>query len=197
MRNRAPAAAAGFTYTTRRGKHYYLHTGPKRGGGVQHFLSTKAEGPLAAALPEGFEIYETVNGLAFLRRQRISAIHDTEVACVRRELATYRGPSLYEIEVADEMIVIHEADVALGDSSAFAALRPAFVHLAVARCDAHFMPMMRFVLVDKARRWFSPERFCFRGSVDDWISIGGAAMIAPLALKFIPHLGRESFYELF
>jgi hypothetical protein len=26
-------------HTSRTGKQYYLHTGPKRGGGVQHFFS--------------------------------------------------------------------------------------------------------------------------------------------------------------
>src|SRR5258708_7298666 len=51
-----------FTHTTRRGKTYYLHTGPKRGGGIQHFVSTDAEGALVDSLPAGFEIYETPNG---------------------------------------------------------------------------------------------------------------------------------------
>ena len=35
------------TYHSRTGKIYYLHSGPKRGGGVQHFFSTKADGRLA------------------------------------------------------------------------------------------------------------------------------------------------------
>src|SRR5438105_2128905 len=51
-----------FTYTTRRGKTYYLHTGPKRGGGVQHYVSTQPADPAADSLPEGFEVYETPNG---------------------------------------------------------------------------------------------------------------------------------------
>ena len=43
---------------------------------------------------------------------------------------------------------------------------------------------------------FAPERYCFRGSVDDWISIGDADKLQRLAEKCIKHLGRESFYEV-
>ena len=186
-----------FIHTTRRGTAYYLHTGPKRGGGVQHFLSTKKKGTLAAALPEGFEIYETVNGLAFLRRKRPSAIRDEELAVVRGELAKHRGPMLHEIEVTGGVIVIHEAEGAQDHWRALGALRPGIDLAALTRQFAQFMPVMRFALHDEERRLFAPERYCFRGSVDDWISIGETAAITALARKFIPHLGKDTFYELY
>src|SRR5438552_12517372 len=59
-----------FAYTTRRGKTYYLHTGPKRGGGIQHYVSTDPKGSVADAIPEGCEIYETPNGQVYLRRKK-------------------------------------------------------------------------------------------------------------------------------
>ena len=40
-----------------------------------------------------------------------------------------------------------------------------------ARRSASYQAVMRFVLVDWEKRLFSVERFCFRGSVEDWISI--------------------------
>lgn len=57
------------THTSRTGKNYYLHTGPKRGGGVQFSFSTKSDGNLADRLPDGFEVYESVNGQVYLRRE--------------------------------------------------------------------------------------------------------------------------------
>lgn len=160
-------------------------------------MSTKSKGTLATVLPEGFEIYETVNGLAFLRRRKPSAIRDGELACVRGELAKKRGNMLYEIEVTGEVVVIHEAEGRRDDLwRALGALRPGVDLAALNRQFAQFIPVMRFVLSDKERRLFAPERFCFRGSVDDWISIGEPASIAALAKKFIPHLGQESIYEL-
>jgi hypothetical protein len=47
------------------------------------------------------------------------------------------------------------------------------------------------------RRLFAPERYCFRGSVEDWISIGPPDSVAKLAAKHLKHLGQDSFYELF
>ncbi len=63
---------------------------------------------------------------------------------------------------------------------------------------AVFTPMFRFVLVDPEQRLFVAERFCFRGSVDDWIGLrqGGPAPLKDLLGKYVKHFGEESFYEL-
>ncbi len=50
---------------------------------------------------------------------------------------------------------------------------------------------------DRETRAFATERFCFRGSVDDWIHIGGPGPLAEQVEKYVKHLGRESMYELF
>jgi hypothetical protein len=68
-------------HTSRTGKTYYLHTGQKRGGGIQYFFSTKRTGALAERVPDGFEIYESVRGQVFLRRTVPKLIHDEETAC--------------------------------------------------------------------------------------------------------------------
>jgi len=59
------------TQMSRQGKNYYLHTGPKRGGGVQYFFSTKSKGSLAERVPDGFEVYESIRGQVFLRRIQV------------------------------------------------------------------------------------------------------------------------------
>ena len=75
-----------FTYTTRRGKTYYLHTGPKRGGGIQHYVSTDPKGPLADAIPEDFEINETPNGQVYLRKTKPTLIQPAELELAKWEL---------------------------------------------------------------------------------------------------------------
>ena len=62
---------------------------------------------------------------------------------------------------------------------------------------ASYMAMLRFTLIDRKTRVFVAERFCFRGSVDDWIPIAGPGTLAAHVRRFVKHLGRESFYELF
>ena len=67
---------------------------------------------------------------------------------------------------------------------------------AIAEPFANYQAVLRFILIDDERRLFEPERFCFRGSIDGWISIGSAGSIEKLAAKYLKHLGRESIYEL-
>jgi len=63
---------------------------------------------------------------------------------------------------------------------------------------ATYTAMLRFVLADQEGRLFLAERFCFRGAVDDWIDIGGPPQELPRVIgKFMKHLGRDSFFELF
>lgn len=66
------------------------------------------------------------------------------------------------------------------------------------RQSAYYQGMMRFVLVNEQKRLFSAERYCFRGSIEDWIPISmDAAPLSAHLKKFLRHLGSESFFELF
>jgi hypothetical protein len=59
-----------------------------------------------------------------------------------------------------------------------------------------YSTMLRFTLVDAGRRLFDAERWCFRGSIDDWIEPGGPKPLDALLKTYVPHLGQESFFEL-
>ena len=183
-------------HRSRTGKTYYLHTGPKRGGGVQHFVSTKSHGTLAESMPDGFEIYESVNGRVYLRRAQPKLVRDEELDALRRRLATPRAGHRYQVEACGITITIHESDNDFGFLGEFAP------HLAPQERDRiaeqfyRYQPVLRFILVDPERRRFAPERYCFRGSVDDWISIGPPKTLEELVTRYFKHLGHDSFYEL-
>jgi hypothetical protein len=188
----------GYTFMTRRGKVYYLHTGPKRGGGIQYFVSTEPEGPTAEAVPEGFEIYETPNGQVYLRRAKPSLIEAAELALINSALnkrATIQHR--YLAETTNDRIVIHEGDTGIDHLRKINMrfLEEGLQDYAVR--NAHYMPVMRFTLKDRGKRLFAPERFCWRGSVDDWIPIGEAGRLEKLISKYFKHLGNDSFYDMF
>ena len=187
-----------FTYTTRRGRTYYLHTGPKRGGGIQHYISTDPAGPVADSLPEGFEVYETPNGQVYLRKKKPALIQSAEMALVEKGLQKRQtSQHSYLAEASGDKIVIHEGDTHIDT------LREINMRFSArgleqwAVRNANYMPVMRFVLKDQVRRLFAPERYCFRGSVEDWISIGDPAQLGRLTARFLKHLGKDSIYELY
>jgi hypothetical protein len=183
---------------TRRGKTYYLHTGPKRGGGIQHYISTDPKGPLADAIPDGFEIYETPNGQVYLRKKKPALIQPAELALVEKELQKCQtSKHCYLAEVSGGKIIIHQGETRID------ALREINMRFSArgledwAVRNVDYMPMMRFVLYDKAQRVFLPERYCFRGSVEGWISIGEPDQLKKLLAKFLKHLAEESLFELY
>ncbi len=187
-----------FAYTTRRGKTYYLHTGPKRGGGTQHYVSTDPDGPVAESVPDGFEIYETPNGQVYLRKTKPALIRPDELALVNAELNKRQTSQCsYLADVRGKEIVVHEGDTHIET------LRAINIRFSESRVEeyaarnAQFTAIMRFVLIDKVTREFAPERFCFRGSVEDWISIGEPDQLSTLVTKFFKHLGRDSIYDLY
>lgn len=45
-------------------------------------------------------------------------------------------------------------------------------------------------------KYFELMRYCYRGSIDDWIQIDSDADLKKLAEKNLIHLGKESFYDL-
>ena len=101
------------------------------------------------------------------------------------------------MEVRGDVLTIHESTTNLADMAALGPrLKPGRLE-ELSRQFATFMPVMRFVLVDRERRHFAPERYCFRGSVEDWIPIGPPGTIASLAREYLKHLGKDSLYELF
>ncbi len=62
--------------------------------------------------------------------------------------------------------------------------------------NSGYSPMFRFTLIDEDERVFGAERWCFRGSIDDWIDLAGVASLKAIAELFLPYLGDEGFYEL-
>ena len=185
-------------HTSRTGKTYYLHAGVTKTGKPKYFFSMKQGGESVDTIPDGFEIYENVDGQVFLRTIPKQIILPNELALVETALREHGGTWKYRAEVKKDTIVVYESGTDVGGISEIAiqfGRRP--LSDAEKFRYAHYMAVLRFVLIDTKTREFVTERFCFRGSVDDWIHIGGPGTLADQVGKYIKHLGRESMYELF
>jgi hypothetical protein len=186
------------THTSRTGKIYFLHAGVTKTGKAKYFFSLKQDAEQVDAIPEGFEIYENVNGQVFLRRIQKQIITPEELALVEGALREQGEAWEYRTEIKKNAIWVYESGTDVGGISDLIATytgRP--MSTAEQLRHAHYMAVMRFVLTDKTARTFVTERYCFKGSVDDWIFVDGPAQLADQVGKYIQHLGRESFYELF
>ena len=188
----------GIEYTNRKGKTYYLHVGKTKKGNPRYHFAMEASGELLKEIPEGYEIYENPNAQVFLRKIVPKEILDEDMAILENELRAHAKPTKYIINTKAKAITIFWADQSsprMGELSSF---------FGMARMEeiyeksAYFNPIFRFTLVDPKERLFIAERFCFRGSIDNWVHLigGGPDSLQTLVDRYVRHLGEESFYEL-
>lgn len=188
------------THTNRKGHIYHLHQGTTKTGRPRYYFSKKAPDTAVETIPDGYEIYESPNGQVFLRRQRAQHITPDELALVEAGVKRYAAVSQYIIDVKEKAIVVYTADQDDDAISSLVALalpeRRQLLQDFLIR-NSNYTAMLRFVLADEEERTFAPERYCFLGGIDDWMFIGSPDKLANLARKYLPHLGQESFYELY
>jgi hypothetical protein len=188
------------SYVNRRGQTYYLHLGRDKAGGPMYYFSLKQEGAVADIIPPGMEIYEHPNGQVFVRRPPVTVINDDEVAIVEQEVARFSHLKCHAVDVRKDAITVYVPCQDMTELERFydewGGIDSLSVQEEIER-TVSLSPMMRFVLVDAEKRTFEAYRYCFLGSVDDWIHIGGSDTLSHLAGRYIKHLGRDSYYNLY
>ena len=188
------------TYVNRKGQTYYLHQGITKTGKPKYFLAQRSEGELVDSIPEGFEIYENPNAQVFLRRIRPKLITDAEIEIIRKGMEKY-CPQIqyYQMDVKEHVISIFLPDQDVDVLSELLTFSPKAKETSIQSLLNQFTtysPMLRFMLIDEKRRHFVTQRYCFLGSIDDWIKIGKPGKLASLVKTYVRHLGQESYYEL-
>lgn len=189
-------------YKNRSGKTYYLHMGKTKTGKPKYHFSLKQKGELSDEIPEGFEIYEhPANGRVFLRKELPRLITDFEKHIVEKELKKADPSKWYLVDIKGKEMTIFESNQDIDRLKAIFGPRtplndPSLMD-DILSMAVEYGPMMRFVLEDEKKRTFSVERYCFLGSIDDWIRIGGPGPLKKIAKKYVKHLGQDSFFELF
>jgi hypothetical protein len=189
------------THTNAKGQIFTLYQGTTKTGKPRYYFAMKSEGTLATAIPADYEIYENPNAQVFLRRIPPKIITDEERQVVEEGMRTYATVKDYKIDVKGNALLIYTAIQeidALADL--FKDLYPdptANVELmANLRKAVHYSPMLVFQLTDATRRTFQTQRYCFLGSVDDWIEIGKPGKLTNLVKRYVKHLGQDSYVEL-
>ena len=188
------------TYINRKGTTYYLCKGITKTGKPRDFFAREPKGEAIDAIPEGYQIEESVNGIVSLVKDRPKLIAPEETAVVEAALKRHPKGGNYRLGVKHNQIVVYERlgpDIESLNAifGIFGPLGPRAVE--TMERSAQYTPIMRFILDDPEKRDYHAERWCFRGSIDDWIYAGQSGKIETLARKLIPTLGTDNFFELY
>jgi hypothetical protein len=142
-----------------------------------------------------------------LRKKRPKIITDIEKHLVEKHVKQLMRSKRYRVDCKNDCITIYESDVDIGelknlfgDLLKHTPLRSGLtadeaMSTIVGAADQNYTAMLRFRLVDKERRTFVAERFCFRGAINDWIFLGGPDDLNKLAGRDIRLLGTDKFFD--
>jgi hypothetical protein len=191
------------SYTNRKGSTFFLCQGETKTGKVHYYFAREPKGKEINGMPPGYEISESVNGVVSLVKIRPRLIPAEEIALVEAALERHPDRDNYRVDVKHDQIVIYEGTGP--DVEEILAVfgknipRPAgAIEQLKAQMEQYrrFAPVMRFILSDPQTRTYSAERWCYSGSIDDWIIIGSPGKLGRLARKLISSLGTDAFFEL-
>jgi hypothetical protein len=197
-------------YTNRVGKTYYLREGTTKTGKPRYFFSSQqsGKGKAVRGIPEGYEIYEhPENAQVFLRKKRPRLITDIEEQFVRRLINRLERSKRYRVHSEGKCVTIYESNA---DTEELKGIFENILNRVPTKPDAktddamtalmniadrHYNPMLRFCLIDKEKRRFTAERFCSRGSFDDWIYLGDPDNYEKIVKKYVNILGTDEFFD--
>jgi hypothetical protein len=194
------------SYTNRKGITYTLYRGQTRTGKSRYYfgLPAHSQGEPVMEFPPGFTISESVNGVVSLVKDRPALIQPEEVEAVEAAVQQHPEAHRYRVAVKGNRIVVYEqigpdynelvSELHIPDLS-----RPGLAEQlrALEERHAHYTPVLRFILLDQARRQFAAQRMSSLAGIDDWLELHGqTGPVAKLARAFIPTLDTEQFYEL-
>jgi hypothetical protein len=190
----------GLEYINRRGERYFVLQGLTKSGKPKYYCARRASsGAPIDQLPKGYEIHERpADAIVMIRKVRVSRIQAFE----REQLAGWAGelaPVPVIVDLDGDHLIVYASDTdpgrvlrsLLGNSFSDDERRREWIVQ-----HSHFSPMLRFALVDEDERLYSVQRWCFLGSIDDWISLAAAMPLQSAAKSHLPHVGQESFFEL-
>jgi hypothetical protein len=191
------------TYTNRKGFTYFLNKGVTKTGKSRYYFARAQKGEPVDEIPAGYEVEESVNAVVSLVKSRPQVIRPEEAARVEAALKKHPKGRNYRVAVKNDQIIIYEA-VGLNVDEMMDIFKN-FSGLPVERegleeqweQHARFAPVMCFILDNLETRAYHAERWCYRGSVDDWIYTGHSGKIDQLAKELTPALGTDEFYELY
>jgi hypothetical protein len=193
------------THVNRCGDTYYLQSKQTKTGGLQYYCGRKLTGTPLTQLPDGYEVYEAPEtGQVYLRRPKDHQILPEERGLLEAELRKYPNLQHALVDVQERSLVVYLPSlIDAGIDDLLAQIFSAPLGREAARNSllgrSHYQKMLRFNLLNARNadgRAFWVERWCFKESIDGWISLGPPASLSDQIAKYLPHLGQESFYSL-
>ena len=169
-------------HTNRKGDVYILQAGKTKTGKPRYWCGRKLTGEPLDAIPEGYEFREDPGNAIVTLRKAATEISPLEIKILSDGIRQHAGLEYFIVDVDGDSLVVYLPDRGedLADEmlERFGGLLSLMPHRMQETKEwlmrhSNYTKMMRFSLVDRTKRLFVAERWCFRGGIDDWIQLLG------------------------
>ena len=182
-------------YVNRRKEKTYLKKAPTKSGKIQYCaiknISKIKPEELLDYIPDGYEFYENPrDAQVYFRRIPVYNISDAEVEIVDSVMKNHEIVSDYIIEKGVNEITIFVSQINKNDDqySGYPYNLKKSINFYL-----RYEDVMKF---KKSGKMYHAQRFCWRSSIDDWITLEKNMDLRYLVEKYCHHIGRDSYYEL-
>ena len=195
---RVKPAASIYAFGNRMGITYYLHEGRTKTGKPRYFFAKTIGDSALGAMPEGFEVSESINGVVSVRRRTpgATAVPAADVTAVEAALARHPHLNGYVARAVGSAVVIFEPHPRPGELRELAQRSGLGLRAEVFMKDrmkhAQYTPVMKF---EREGTEYVVLRMTYRGK-GGWSWPLQSGKLDNLARKFVPSIGTEAFFEL-
>lgn len=182
------------TYTNSKGQIYFFREVTSKRG-TQIVCSQKESANDLVAIPETHEIVESPNGQVSCRKRISRDLLPEEITLAQNLVTELAGPKrVLFTEIKKKALIIHFKETLRIDRIAKHLPMHKGANISFLAANIPFQPMLKLELSDKESRTFAAFRMCWMGE-PDWMFLEEDSLPALLG-KYVPHIGKESFYEL-
>lgn len=188
-------------HVNRCGDVYYVLQGKTKTGKPKYYASKTSSGIPVESLPPEFEIFEHADSaIVTIRKRKPSRLQPQQRDLVCDLMGRLTDLASFRVDIDGDSLIVYVpnrsfdfADM-FGESGPLGHAFPGLQDRLARHC--RYSAELRFTLTDPIRQRFSAERFCYRGSIEGWITLDVDEKLEVLAERYLPHLGKESFFEL-
>jgi len=183
---------------------FYIKSKKTKKGNTTYYMTKKLDDQCLDAEPEGFEVFEKPDTRTiFIRRRKPNKFGLKGVNIIKKELRKNKNIADFTIDINGALAKIYTTELEDERDNVFSGglqdLLFSKNQMNVFRkIFQRYEERMRIKLVEKkGKKEYLVYRYCYRGSVDDWIVIDAGDDLSQLAKDNLHLIGTEAYFESF
>ncbi|MEM1123122.1 MAG: hypothetical protein AAGJ18_21950 [Bacteroidota bacterium] len=181
---------------------FYIKSKKTKKGNTTYYMTKKLDNECLDEEPVGFEVFERPDSRTlFIRRRKPNKFGLKGLNYIKKELEKNKAISDFKVDVNGDIVKIYTTDLESGADNVFGGgLRDLLFNNAQVdifrKAFQRYEERMRIKIVErKDEKEYLVYRYCYRGSVDDWIVIDAGEDLGQLAKDNLKLIGTEAYFE--